>query len=169
MKSAILYSTKSGTSYTCAQILQKKMADPETVLIDLSGEIPDLSNFDMLIIGGGIRFGKFHKPLRKFFKEYADTIIEKPHCLFLCCGFLTNVDKYMKELFPKDILSSAMHVEYFGGELKPDKHRGFMKFLVRRIRNSITDREENNDLPDIVESNISLLATKILEWKRDVE
>jgi len=169
MKTVIFYSSKGGCSKECAEILKKHMGEKDVTVVDVLGEIPDMSSFDLIILGGGVRFGKLYKPFRTFMKKYSEEIAKKPHVLFLCCGFLTMADEYLEKLFPEALTEGAISLEYFGGELKPEKHNGFMKFVVRWIRNSIADREDDNDLPDIIESNISLLATKILSMKRDIE
>ena len=169
MKTVIFYSSKGGCSAECAEILKKHMGEKDVTLADLSGSLPDIDDFDLVIVGGGVRFGKLYPALTDFMKKNSEKIMKKPHVLYLCCGFMELADDYKEKLFPKELRDSALFVEYFGGELKPEKHKGFMKFVVRWIRNSIADREDDNDLPDIIESNISLLATKILAIKKEFD
>ena len=169
MKTLILYSTKGGCSKECAELLKKFMGEKNVTVSDVASFDSRLSDFDFIVLGGSVRMGKFYPPMVSFMGKHSSEIEKIPHALFLCCGFMNSADAYIEKLFPKNIRESASFTEYFGGELKPEKHRGFMKFVVRWIRNSIADREEDNDLPDIIESNISLLATKILALKRDFE
>lgn len=169
MKIIIYYSTKGGCSRECAEILKKFLGDSDEVtLFDVtSGKDPEISSYDLVILGGGVRFGRLYKPMRAFIKKHESELTLSPHILFLCCGFLTLAEEYLKKLFPARLTESAISLEYFGGELKPEKHHGLMKLVVRCIRSSIEDREEDNDLPDIIESNISMLATKILSSKSE--
>lgn len=169
MRTVIFYSSKGGCSRECAEILKKHMGDKDVTLADIAHDTPGISDFDLVVVGGGVRFGKFYPAMTSFLQKHADEICEKPHILFLCCGFMELAEGYMEKLFPAKLYESALFVEYFGGELKPEKHKGIMKFVVRWIRNSIADREDDNDLPDIIESNISLLATKILAMKKELD
>ena len=170
MKTVIFYSSKGGCSKECSEILARNMGEKDVTLVDLSSHtVPDISSFDLVVLGGGVRFGKFYKPMVDFLGKHSAEIEKKPHVLFLCCGFMDMAEEYTEKLFPASLRESALYVEYFGGELKPEKHGGLMKFVVRWIRNSIADREDDNDLPDIIESNISLLATKILAMKRELD
>ena len=169
MKTLILYSSKGGCSKECAEILKKYMGDRDITVESVTANNIDISEFDFIVLGGSVRMGKFYPPMVNFMHKHAADIEKKPHALFLCCGFMNSADEYIEKLFPESLRESAHFVEYFGGELKPEKYSGFMKFVVRWIRNSIADREEDNDLTDIIESNISLLATKILALKRELE
>ena len=169
MKTLILYSSKGGCAKECAEILKKYMGERDITVSDVALNCDDISEFDFIVLGGSVRMGKFYPPMVSFISKHAKEIAKKPHALFLCCGFMDSAEEYIEKLFPESLRESALFVEYFGGELKPEKHSGFMKFVVRWIRNSIADREEDNDLPDIIESNISLLATKILALKRELE
>lgn len=168
MKTVIFYSSKGGCSKECAEILKNFMGK-DAIIADVAEQAPDISSFDFVVLGGGVRFGKFYPQMQSFIANHKDEIEKKPYALFLCCGFMDMADEYIEKLYPLSLRQNARFIEYFGGELKPEKHSGFMKFVVRWIRNSIADREEDNDLPDIIESNISLLATKILAMKKDLE
>lgn len=169
MKIIIYYSTKGGCTKECAEILKKFLDNSDDVtLFDVaSGADPNICDYDLVLLGGGVRFGKLYKPMRAFIKKHEKELKDAPHILFLCCGFLSLAEEYLNKLFPASLSESAISLEYFGGELKPEKHHGLMKLVVRFIRNSIEDREEDNDLPDIIESNISMLATKIISGKTE--
>ena len=58
-------------------------------------------------------------------------------------------------------------MHHFGGELKPDKLRGFDKLVVRSMRKSIREADFEDDdlldlsLPEIIPENIKLLADLI--------
>lgn len=57
---------KSGASKECASILAKKLKDCE--ICNLKKTTPDITNFDMLIIGTGVRMEKIYKPVFHFLK-----------------------------------------------------------------------------------------------------
>ena len=68
--------------------------------------------------------------------------------------------------FPKSIIPT-LGIHCFGGELKPEKLKGFDKFIVKMVRTSILDEDfESPDptrspLPEIVPENIWRLADTI--------
>lgn len=56
MRTLILYSTKSGASKECANLIAAQMDN--CAMHDLSKPVPDISSFDTVIIGSGVRMGK---------------------------------------------------------------------------------------------------------------
>jgi hypothetical protein len=58
-------------------------------------------------------------------------------------------------------------IECFGGELKPDKVKGFDKFIVKAMRQSILTQDpdlshsSNLELPEFMPENIIALAERI--------
>lgn len=169
MKLLIIYSSKNGCAEECAKLLKKQTDDNFDVEIcDLAHSTPDLDSCDFAVVGGGIRFSKFHKPLRDFLKHSGKELEKKPHALFLCCAYMDRAEEYMKALYPKSLSDSAVCTEFFGGQLKVDKHKGIWKIIIRMVRNSFSEREDPLPIPDIIESNISLLASKIVLWRKDM-
>ncbi len=168
MKVLIIYSSKNGCAEECAKILQRETEDNFDVeVFDLAVGTPDIESYDFLVIGGGIHFGKFHPPMRKFLSENKKRIAAIPHGLFINCAKLELIESYMKELFPKEVYDSAVMREYFGGQLKIDKHKGIWKLIIRMVRNHYLDREVPLQLPDIVESNIDLFAQKLIIYRKE--
>ncbi len=168
MKVLIIYSSKNGCAEECAKILQHETKDNFDVdVFDLAAGTPDIEGYDFLVIGGGIHFGKFHPPMRKFLSENKERIAEIPHGLFITCAQMENAEGYMKELFPKEVFKSSLITEYFGGQLKIDKHKGIWKLIIRMVRNHYLDREDPLQLPDIIESNIDLFAQKLIIYRKE--
>ena len=64
MKNLIVYATKHGTVKKCAEMLKVKL-NGETVLANVNEEVPDLDNFDNVILGGSIYIGKIQKRVIK--------------------------------------------------------------------------------------------------------
>ena len=60
MGTLILYATKSGATSECADLLAQKI---KCVADDLGKTVPDISSFETVIIGSGIRMGKIYKPV----------------------------------------------------------------------------------------------------------
>ena len=72
------------------------------------------------------------------------------------------------QAFPRELRRTAVDCVYFGGELKPDKQKGFFKKrLVKMMRNDIINNGDSDDeimiriLPEINPSEITKLAEKL--------
>ena len=168
MNILIVYASKTGVAQTCAQMLANKLMPRYSVTLrsvqDLPLPAPD--EFDVVVLGSSIRYGKVNKIFKRYIKQYAETLNSLPCAVFLCCGFPRNFEEYVDTQIPKS-LHCSLGFHSFGGELKPDKLKGFDKFLVKRIRNSIRfqDFEESDRdhhiLPEIFVENINLLEEQI--------
>ena len=167
MKILIAYSSKNGTSYTCAKMLSQKLASSlEFDLVDLAKDTPDPSEYDIAVVGGAIRMERLDKKVRAFLKTNIATLSSMPSALYILCGFSENFDEYASTEPPRG-LTLSLGIHHFGGELKPEKLHGFDKIAVWLMRNSIKSRElgekctEVYSLPEIIPENIALLAEKI--------
>lgn len=71
MKKAIVYSSKYGTTKSCAALLENSLSDSVTLInIEESpNTIIDLATFDTVIIGGAIHMGKISKKLNQFCQD----------------------------------------------------------------------------------------------------
>ena len=88
MKIAIIYTTKGGTTRECAELLARELNGHNVTVADMN-TVPDLNEFDNVVIGFPIRGAKAAKAagsniylLDRF--EGTGILIE--------CGFLSNPD-----------------------------------------------------------------------------
>ncbi len=59
MKSVLIaYASVNGTARECAGKLAEQLTGPQVTLCDLAKETPDPQNYDLVIVGSSIRFGK---------------------------------------------------------------------------------------------------------------
>ncbi len=167
MRILIIYATHGGVTRTCAEMLSDKVRNHHTVtLLDVHQSLPSPSDFDAVILGSPIRMGSMNKKLKQYINQYAELLSEIPSAVFLCCGYPLQFEEYISSQIPKK-LSCSLGIHCFGGELKPEKLKGFDKLIVKLARNAIQtqDFEEAADklheLPEILPENIALLAEKI--------
>ena len=167
MKVLIVYSSKNGVAKKCAEILNDKLANSfEISLVSAEESLPSPECFDVVIIGGSIRFSRLEKNLKSYIRTNAETLSNMNTAVFICCGRAGSFDEYAKEQLPKGFCAS-LGVHYFGGELKPDKLHGLDKLLVMIMRSEIksSDPDDPNNskkmLPEILPDNISLLADSV--------
>ena len=95
---------------------------------------------------------------------------EMKAAVFFCCGRTKRFAEYVETQLPRRIVPSLGY-HLFGGELKPDRVKGFDKIFVMGMRNSIKsqdfeeDDSNHDDLPEIIPENILLLAKDIRRIK----
>lgn len=136
MKAAILYATRTGTAKKCAEYLCKALGTAD--LFDLKTDRCDLSKYDTVIIGGGVRIGRVPKPAAKFLAQNKEALLQKKLGLFLCAGFTDeeNGKKQLEQNFPTELLRHACAVACFGGEICMDRLKGLDKMMVNMIAKS---------------------------------
>ena len=68
-------------------------------------------------------------------------------------------------------LKCSLGIHYFGGELKPDKIKGFDKLIVKIMRENILTQDidiserDKNELPELMTDTIFALAERICRLK----
>ncbi len=114
MSTLIAYATKYGFTKTCAELLAKKL-DEKADICDLTGNRPDLTGYDTIILGGSIYAGKIRKPVTRFCTENLNTLKGKKLGLFIC-GMADGDDarKQFESSFPEELLAVAAAKESFG-------------------------------------------------------
>ena len=167
MKILIIYASKNGVAKMCAERLSNELLPTNDVfLYDINNAPPTPNEFDVIILGGSIRFARLNKKLKKYLKEHIEIISNMPSAFFFCCGIIRDLDDYKATELPSKIHFS-LGVECFGGELKPDKLKGLDKIIVNAMRQSIltqdSDLRNSSDLelPEYMPENILALAERI--------
>ena len=160
MKVLIIYSTKNGCSKECASILSSHIEDNfDVTLWDLASGMPDLYGYEFVVLGGSVHFGKFYKPMQAFLKEKSKELEKIPHSLYLCCADMELAENYIKDLFPASLRESAISVDYFGGWLKTDKHKGLWKLVIKPLGGMFAIYEL---LPAFIFSSICIVVVSLL-------
>lgn len=113
MKTLIVYATKSGASRECAKLLAAKIKDCS--VCDLSKQVPDIENFDVLIIGSGVRMGKIYKPVKHFVEKNKKVLLLKKIAFFLCNSYPDTVQKVIEKNIPRELIGNAVFMGSLGG------------------------------------------------------
>lgn len=136
MSTLIAYATKYGFTKICAEMLAKKL-DGKTDICDLSSDRPNLAQYDKVIIGGSIYAGRIRKSVARFCMENLNALKSKKLGLFIC-GMADGDDaqKQLESSFPRELMSSAVAKESFGGEYDFKKMNFLERFIIKRISGS---------------------------------
>ena len=169
MRIVIAYDSKTGTARECAEKLGRFLSGHEVSLCDLKESAPQLSEFDFAVVGGSVRFGKLSKTVREFALSEREQLLKMGHAFFICCCDSDEAEGYIKSGFPRELRESAVICENFGGELRPERHKGLEKLFVKIARkNSMKTDDINypNEIktpPSVLPETISYFSDKIKE------
>lgn len=88
-KALIVY----GTRYGATEMTSSEIADVfrqeglNTTLVNLKKEkIKDINDYDLVLVGSGIKIKKWTKEPEKFLKNFKKELAKKKTALFVCCG-----------------------------------------------------------------------------------
>ena len=168
MKILIAYASRNGSTQSCAERLKALMHHADVTLSSLETEAPDPTQYDVIVFGSSVRFGKLLPSATRFLKTHRDVLLQKKLALFLCCGLAHEYEYYLKKLFARELLEHSLQTLYFGGSLRKDGLSLFDRWIVRSMRASIFENDIDNGeytptLPSILPENIDKMATYLKE------
>lgn len=167
MKILIAYDSGKGTVKTSVERMILPMKKLDVTVVSLNEETPDPNVYDMVVLGGSVRFGKLRSALRKYLKTYETVLLQKELALFFCCGLVEEQEYYAEKIFPKALRDEAFHIAFFGGSLNTEGLSFFDKRVVKSMRSSLLSEEMDNgnyvpNLPYILPENIDDMANVII-------
>ena len=125
LKTLIVFVTKNGTTEECAQRLKELLGKGDTDLLNLRVQkLPDFEQYDCIVLGSYIHYGRIGKRLRHFAALHKEMLLEKKLGIYLCKGFPIDRKDPFEENFRKKIRRHAVVSDCFGGLLNPAKLKG---------------------------------------------
>lgn len=137
MKTAIIYSSKHGTTEKVAQLIADKIkGNNEITLIHLDGKNDlSLENYEKIILGTSVYAGKPSKKMCRFCEKNRSVLEKKLIGLFVC-GMYHNPDVMEEELknaFPDYLHNVAKTAAFLGGEFRLEKMNLLERFIVKKV------------------------------------
>lgn len=136
MKTLIAYCSHHGCTRKVAIELKENLGH-EVELCNLKKDnVPELNEFDRIIIGGSIHAGKIQKKVSSFCNKNMQLLIEREVGLFICCmeeG--ESAERELEMAFPKELFNSAKARAYFGGEFNLQEMNFVEKAIVKKVAN----------------------------------
>ena len=125
-----------------------------------------LKGYDAVVLGSSVRFGKTRASFHAYLKSNRETLMEKAHGFFLCCGFGHEFERYEKKAIDAGLRETAFATMNFGGLLKLPNASFWERVFLRQVRadireSEIEDGEYTPTLPGILPENISMMAAQI--------
>ncbi len=99
-----------GSRYGCTEevskeigkVLEKEGVNVSLVNLELSKNVPDLKNFDGILVGSGIKISKWTKETDNFLKKNKMQFKDKIIGLYACCGLATEDVEKAKKMYVED-------------------------------------------------------------------
>lgn len=114
MSTLILYSTKSGASQKCAELLANKISD--CVACDIKNTTLITEDYDTIIIGSGVRMGKFYKPVISFIRKNTNMLLSKRFAVYVCNAYPGTLQKAIEKNIPQELIKHSVCIKSFGGK-----------------------------------------------------
>lgn len=168
MKILIAYDSGNGTVKTAVDRMIQPLKALDVTVVSLNENQPNPNAYDIVVIGGSVRFGKLRKTAAKYLREHESILAQKKLGLFFCCGLIEEQDYYAEKLFSPALRNAAFHLAFFGGSLNTYGLSFWDKMMVRSMRSSLFEKEMDDGnyipkLPYILPENIDGMARMILE------
>ena len=133
MKTAIIYSSKTGTTKKCAALLAANIGADSCDLFEVTEALPDISDYECVVVGSYVRMGVIDKKISAFLEKNKEKLFETKFGLFICSCLSDKVSEAIIKNFSDEFMDHAAIIDCFGGELPKDKLKGMDKLIVNSI------------------------------------
>jgi menaquinone-dependent protoporphyrinogen oxidase len=164
MSTLIMYASKHGSAEKCAEKLSEKLTGKVDLCNIKEGKIPDLTGYEKIIIGGSIYAGRIQKELGDFCLKNIGLLKEKKTGLFICCMVKSSEEAQIKSSFPKELLSSAVVKESFGGEFRFKDMNLAEKVITKMVSKALSKKDDSMSISDMKKDIYMISDEKINEF-----
>ena len=141
MSALVVFGTRYGSTAKIAEEIGAVLGDEGfkvRVVNAAKDTISDISEFDVVIVGSGIKMGKWTKETLNFLKKFEADLSQKKVALFVSCGYSREPDKvdearenFLIKVADRYPSIKPVSLSLFGGVFSFDKY-GFAERLVFR-------------------------------------
>ena len=150
MKTLILYATKYGAAAEIARRIADKLGDADTH--DLKNPVPDIAEYDCIIIGSSIYAGAFRKEVKGFFAQNERELLQKKLGVFASGMSKGDGDKVFAENIPDKIKQTVKATALLGGIFDPTKANFMERFIMKIVtkQSGHVERIDDNKIENFV-------------------
>lgn len=175
MNVLILYGTRYGTAEEIAEKMTSQLRD-ENAEVDLINAKDknklDVTKYDLIVVGSGIKMGKWSKNALNFLKKYKKELADRKVALFVTCGAANQEktvqeaqEKYLDKVASKYLMNEPLSTGLFGSVYDPDANHGLLYKLVKgniqkemiKMGHDPTKRYDYRDWDEISKWTLNLL------------
>lgn len=151
MKALVVYGTRYGTAAEIAEEIARFIKEEgiEVDLVDVRGiKDCDVSPYDLVIAGSGIKMGKWTKKSIKFLEKNKKALANRKVALFVSCGAANEEKsrpdgqkKYLDEVAAKNLINKPVATGLFGSVYDPEARHGLMyNFTIRFVKKDLEEK-----------------------------
>ncbi|HEX2935722.1 MAG TPA: flavodoxin domain-containing protein [Bacteroidales bacterium] len=134
MRTAIVYTTKHGTTRKVANKIKEMIWPGDVILFNLAEtRQPEIRSFDRVIIGSSVYAGSVNGRVKLFVKQNMVELLQKEVGLFTCGMFFEKAEEQIEKSFPALLRQHARSIRHLGGEYQFDDLNFVERFLVKKI------------------------------------
>jgi len=164
MKALIVYGSRYGTAAEIAREIADVIKNEGIeVTLEDAKDIKkdfDISPYNLVIVGSGIKMGKWTKQSLKFLKDNKKALKERKVAIFVSCS-AANEEKsrdmglkdYLQKVAAENLESEPLDMGLFGSLYDPDSNHGLMykmtlKFWKKDLEEKGFDTNKSHDFRD---------------------
>ena len=146
MKTAIIYTSKYGTTEKVAAAIAKKLLETtEVELFSLNKKAnPDLQQFETVILGSPIYAGQASKKMKDFCQTNESVLLQKKTGLFIC-GMEPDKEKQNTQLsgaYPDSLQKNATATGFMGGAFLFERMNFIERIIIKKIAKTTTSVQQ---------------------------
>ncbi len=132
MATLIIYTSRHGTTEKIAALLSQELNDQPADMVDLrKAKLPDLENYDQVILGGSIHIGQIQRKLKHFCKKHEAELLGKKLGLYICYMLEDKASEEFHNAYPEALRNHATALGKFGGEFLFEKMNPLERMVMR--------------------------------------
>ena len=164
----IVYGSWAGSTRDVAEFIGQELGSRGLECqVENAGQVASLNPYGGVIMGSGIRAGRFHPGLVRFGKKYKSALTTLPVALFVVCLTMQDdneenrckVMEYIRMFQQKLPGLNPVSMGLFGGMMDYDNFKGIMKRLVKAMKIPPGDHRDWNAIKAWTISLVPLLTT----------
>lgn len=102
-------------------------------MVDLrKARLPDLKDYDQVILGGSIHIGQIQRKLKHFCKKHEAELLTKKLGLYLCFMLEDKAKEKFHNAYPEALRQHAAALGMFGGEFLFEKMNQLEQLVMRK-------------------------------------
>ena len=131
----IVFASNHGTVEKCARELFRQIEGKVDICnLKRRDFLPDLSEYEAIIVGGSIHNGKIQEEISSFCDENLEMLASKRLGLFINCLYSgKKAQKQLDDAFPEILNRKAVVRDYFGGEIDKLKLSFWERVVTTRM------------------------------------
>ncbi|NQT09295.1 flavodoxin domain-containing protein [Candidatus Bathyarchaeota archaeon] len=157
MKALIAYGSRYGSTKEIAERMGETLSEAGCIVDVLNVHKETgrrVSDYELVIVGSGIKVGRWTKEALAFLKQNEETLSDREVAFFVSCSFILDPtkqeeawEKYLVQVAERYPLIKPKALGLFGGVLDKKKYGLGIRFLLKAMAKELKIQEADLDNP----------------------